>query len=88
MELCSKVQGVISQSVLPVKDENSVWMMILGMKSSSGVVSACWVSSLALAVIDRLGKNLQPLIVFKTRLIHSDVLISLPNTAKTLLVFH
>ena len=56
MELCSKVQGVISQSVLPVVDGTCVWMMILGMKSSSGVVSACWVSSLALAVIDRLGK--------------------------------
>ena len=56
MELCSKVQSLISQSVLPVEDENCVWMMILGMKSSSGVVSACWVSSLALGVVDRLGK--------------------------------
>ena len=88
MELCSEVQSLISQSVLPVEDENCVWMMILGMKSSSGVVSACWVSSLALAVIDRLGKNLRTLFVFKTRLIHSNVLISLPNTAKTLLIFH
>ena len=88
MELCSKVQGVISQSVLPVKDGTRVWMMILSMKSSSGVVSACWVSSLALAVIDRLGKNLRTLFVFKTRLIHSNVLISLPNTAKPLLIFH
>ena len=88
MELCSKVQGVISQSVLPVKDGTRVWMMILGMKSSSGVVSACWVSSVALAVIDRLGKNLRTLFVSETRLIHSNVLISLPNTAKTLLILH
>ena len=88
MELCSKVQGVISQSVLPVKDENCVCMMILGVKSSSGVVSACWVSSLALAVIDRLGKISGFVIVFKPKLFQSNVLISLPNTAKTPLIFH
>ena len=61
MVLCSKVQGVISQSALPVQDGNCVCIMILGMKSSSGVVSACWVSSVALAVTDRLGKNLRTL---------------------------
>ena len=61
MKLCSEVQGVISQSVLPVKAGNCVWMMILGMESSSGVVSACWVSSVALAVTDRLRKNLRTL---------------------------